>query len=159
MAEIDWNLVNPIFEGTEEDSFDLFAIYTPPIPPSPLLPPTVESYSVSYVVNPYYTCTAELDGVSIQSGELIGLFPVGNVGWIEERGGIRHDVDDWNDVPFGKYIVDYSPSSLSTITEVVTCTANLSDGTTDSIDYNLIFENDRDIGRRVFLQRVSEATG
>jgi hypothetical protein len=160
MADEDWSHVNPLYEDTEAGSFDLNVFYTVPIPPvPPPVPVTVVDYTVSYIVNPYYTCTASLVDIHIVTtgADLKGYFPVQLVGWIEERGGIRHDVTEWIDVPFGKYLVEYVPSPLSQIDEVITCTANLSDSSTATIIYYLYILNDRSIGQATFLQKVSEA--
>ena len=160
MAEIDWSHVNPLYEGTEAGSFDIDVFYTIPTPPvPPPVPVTVVGYEVSYTTSPYFSATASVSGVNISTTgvDLIGYFPVQLVGWIEYRGGPRHDETDWTGVPFGKYLVEYVPSPLSQIDEAIICTANLSDGSTATITYFLHILNDRSIGQATFLQKVSEA--
>lgn len=92
--------------------------------------------------------------VEIRSTNLLGLMPPHELRYTDEGTSIL--VNTWSDIPFGAKVHKYVPNKNQQIIFTFEVTAELSDATSESQTYNIIIQNDYNIGKQNLLQKIKE---
>lgn len=151
-----WSPSSVIFRGPETSALDVLVTYSPTAG-------VVVSYEANILTaNDIFTATATPTGIRVEDidGDLSGGFPIA-IKWVEDD-LVETAGDDWDDLPQGASLTDFTPSGLTEMSYMVECSCTYQDTSlpplelTSTVTLPVIIVQDYSSNKDILKQKVSE---